>query len=70
MRGAMNGKVKFFNTQRGFGFITAEDGEDVYFNRASLPLNRTYDPVEGDAVTFEVRDARQGKMAHHIEMQQ
>lgn len=62
-----SGVVKFFNLQKSFGFITGDDGKDVYFNRASLPLDRRYDPVEGDRVVFEVRDARQGPIAHHIE---
>lgn len=64
----MRGKVKFFNTRQGFGFITTDEGEDVYFNKASLPRDRRYDPVEGDVVALEVRDARKGKMAHRIEM--
>lgn len=61
------GKVKFFNTKMGFGFITAEDASEIYFNRASLRRDRAYDPVEGDAVVFEVRDARKGKIAVRIE---
>lgn len=63
----MNGKIKFYNARRCFGFITGEDGEDVYFNKASLRRDREYDPVEGDKVSFEVRDAKAGKMAHRIE---
>lgn len=61
------GTVKFFNTQRGFGFVKLEDGSEVYFNRAGLRRDRPYDPVEGDQIVCEVRDARQGKIAHHIE---
>lgn len=61
------GKVKFYNLKKGFGFIVVdENGSDVYFNRASLPRDREYDPVEGDSVEFEVREARLGPMAHHI----
>ena len=64
----MRGIVKFFNGRRGFGFIVPDDGaKEVYFNKASLPRARAYDPVEGDVVTFEVRDARLGKIAVHIE---
>jgi CspA family cold shock protein len=61
------GFVKFFNLAKQFGFITGDDGRDVYFNRAGLPLDRRYDPVEGDRVNFQTRDARQGPIAHHIE---
>ena len=63
----MQGTVKFFNGKRGFGFVTLDDGKEVYFNRASLRRDREYDPVEGDSVSFEVRDARLGKIAVHIE---
>lgn len=63
-----HGTVKFFNIARGFGFITASNGEEIYFNTAGLPRERRYDPIEGDAVTFEVREAKQGKVAHRIEM--
>lgn len=63
----MLGTVKFFNLARGFGFITTEAGEDVYFSKTSLPRARKYDPVEGDVVTLEVRDSKSGKIAHHIE---
>lgn len=63
----MQGTVKFFNGKRGFGFVTLDDGKEVYFNRASLRRDREYDPVEGDTVVFEVRDARLGKIAVHIE---
>ena len=62
------GTVKFYNAARGFGFITLDGGEDVYFNKAGLPRTRRFDPVEGDAVTCETRPARQGKIAHRIEI--
>jgi cold shock CspA family protein len=64
----MRGTIKFYNLQREFGFIVPEDGaKEVYFNKGSLPRARAYDPVEGDVVDFEVRDARLGKIAVHIE---
>lgn len=62
----MKGTVKFFNVVRAFGFITTDAGEDVYFNKASLPRDRRYDPVEGDLVEMEIRDLPSGRMAHHI----
>lgn len=60
-----NGTVKFFNTQKGFGFIQPEDGStDVFVHATALeraglgPLN------EGDQVSFETEiDRRSGKSA-------
>lgn len=65
----MIGTVKFFNARQGFGFVTQDDGQDIYFSKTSLPRDRRYDPVEGDKVSFDVRDARKGKIAHHIELE-
>lgn len=65
----MIGVIKFFNGKMGFGFITQANGDDVYFSKAGLPRDRRYDPVEGDKVSFDVRDARKGKIAHHIELE-
>lgn len=65
--GNMRGTVKFFSLKRGFGFITLDDGADVYFNRASLRRDREFDPVEGDVVECDVRPTSQGRIAHHIE---
>lgn len=63
----MNGTVKFFSLKNGFGFITLDGGQDIYFNKAGLPRDRRYDPIEGDRVAFDVRDGRMGQIAHHIE---
>lgn len=63
----MRGTIKFFNLNRGFGFITLSDGVDVYFSKTSLRRDREFDPVEGDPVECEVRDGRQGRIACHIE---
>ncbi len=65
----MRGVVKFFNCQRGFGFVALKDGTEVYFNRAGLRRDRPYDPVEGDQVECEVRDGKQGKIAFRIEQE-
>ena len=56
----MKGDVKFFNAEKGFGFITAEDGKDVFVHESALgDLNIT----EGDKVEFEVEQGEKGPKA-------
>ncbi|ADM09471.1 Cold shock protein [Parvularcula bermudensis HTCC2503] len=59
------GTVKFFNTQKGFGFIQPEDGSsDVFVHATALERSGLAPLNEGDKVTFETaRDKRSGKMA-------
>lgn len=58
------GKVKFFNTQKGFGFITNtdENGKDIFVHVSGLQ-----DEVrEGDEVTYEVEQGRKGPKAVNV----
>jgi len=57
------GKVKFFNTSKGFGFITRNDGEDLFFHVSEL---RTETVNEGDQVEYEVSEGRKGLCAVNI----
>jgi CspA family cold shock protein len=64
-----SGVVKFFDVAKGFGFIVPDVGDkDIYFNRASLPLDRRYEPVQGDSVQFETRPATKGVMAVRVQI--
>jgi CspA family cold shock protein len=57
-----NGTVKFFNTTRGFGFITPEDGgKDIFLHASALERGGLQMPNEGDKITFEVEDDRRGR---------
>ena len=47
------GRVKIFNTERGFGFVTATDGEELLFRRDALDADQVR---SGDMVEFEVAD--------------
>ena len=64
----MRGTVKFYDCDKGFGFITGNDGADYYFSRTCLPRRREYDPVEGDPVEFDTREIERGLIAHHIDL--
>lgn len=58
------GTVKFFNTEKGFGFITQSDGGDVFVHSTGL-----IDQVrENDNVTFEVEQGRKGPNAVNVKL--
>jgi len=61
----MNGVVKFYNTQKGFGFIQPEDGgKDVFVHATALERAGMNSLVEGQKVSFDTEeDRRTGKVA-------
>ncbi|WP_300409708.1 cold-shock protein [Lagierella sp.] len=61
------GKVKWFNATKGFGFISTEEGEDVFVHYTALEDNgefRTLD--EGQEVEFEVVEGTKGPQASNV----
>ena len=60
----MNGTVKFFNEMKGFGFIAAEDGQEVFVHQSALPEGVSLN--ENDAVTFDVEQGDRGPKAAHV----
>lgn len=57
----MKGKVKFFNRVSGFGFISAEDGTEVFVHKSALDEGTMLD--EGDSVEFDVEKGDRGPKA-------
>jgi CspA family cold shock protein len=55
----LKGKIKFFNEDKGFGFITTEDGKDVFVHASGLKQK----VKEGDDVTFEIEEGKKGPAA-------
>lgn len=49
-----NGTVKWFNSEKGYGFITGEDGKDVFVHFSAIMCDGFKTLEEGQAVTFDV----------------
>jgi len=60
----MKGKVKMFNSERGFGFITGEDGKDVYVHSSAVQGGASLSM--GDSVEYEVEMNERGPRAKNV----
>lgn len=61
-----NGTVKWFNESKGFGFITGEDGSDVFVHYSSIQSNGFKSLDEGDSVSFDIEDGAKGPKALNV----
>ncbi len=62
-----NGTVKKIVADRGFGFITAEDGKDYFFHRDGLDRSLDFDRLNGgEAVAFDVEQSPRGPRAGKV----
>ena len=62
----MNGTVKWFNEEKGFGFITAEDGKEVFAHFSEIQKDGFKKLTEGEEVTFDVTNGAKGPQASNI----
>ncbi len=60
------GTVKWFNNQKGYGFITGEDGKDVFVHYSGLQMEGFKSLEEGAAVEFEITDGAKGPQATNV----
>ena len=61
-----NGTVKWFNESKGFGFITSEDGSDVFVHYSSIQSNGYKSLAEGDTVSFDTENGSKGLKATNV----
>ena len=61
-----NGTVKWFNADKGFGFITGEDGNDVFAHFSAIQSDGFKTLDEGQEVTFDTEEGPRGLQATNI----
>ncbi len=59
----LKGTVKWFNKEKGFGFLTSEEGTDYFVHFTGIAGEGFKSLEEGQAVTFEVAEGKKGPMA-------
>ena len=62
----MNGTVKWFNSEKGFGFITGEDGKDVFAHFSQINSEGYKTLEEGQKVSYDVVKGPKGPQAENI----
>ena len=62
----LKGTVTWYNNRKGFGFISDENGNDIYVNQSGLNLQGDKTLEEGDVVEFEVVEEEKGPQAVNV----
>ena len=60
----MKGTIKWYNNMKGYGFITGEDGNDVFVHRTAIPMGTEI--YEEDMVEYEIEESERGPKATNI----
>ena len=62
----MIGKVKWFNSEKGFGFLEQEDGKDVFVHFSAIQSDGFKSLEEGQSVTFNVGEGQRRRQATNV----
>ena len=60
------GTVKWFNDQKGYGFIEQENGEDIFVHHSEIIGSGFKSLSEGDRVTFDIAEGKKGLTAQNV----
>jgi CspA family cold shock protein len=66
----MTGTVKWFNNKKGYGFITKDDGEDVFVHYSAIDMEGFKTLEEGQRVEFEIEQSEKGPQAVQVKPMQ
>jgi cold shock protein len=61
------GKVKWFNAEKGFGFIEREDGDDVFVHFTAIQSEGFKSLDEGQEVSFDIEEGQRGPQAVNVQ---
>lgn len=61
-----NGKVKWFNSEKGYGFITTDEGEDLFVHFSEIQGEGFKTLDEGQSVTFDISEDERGLKATNV----
>ncbi|MCB5935571.1 MAG: cold-shock protein [Caldibacillus thermoamylovorans] len=62
-----SGKVKWFNAEKGFGFIQQEDGNDVFVHYSAIQGEGFKTLEEGQSVSFDIEEGQRGPQAVNVQ---
>ncbi len=63
----VQGTVKWFNDQKGYGFIEPDNGEDIFVHYSEIIGSSFKSLSEGDRVVFEIGEGRKGPAAKNVD---
>ena len=61
-----NGSVKWFNTRKGYGFISTSDGRDIFVHYSNINGDGYRSLAEGDEVDFDIVEGEKGLRAENV----
>ena len=62
----MTGKVKWFNAEKGYGFITSDEGKDIFVHYSAIQADGFHSLEEGQKVSFEIVESDRGQQAANV----